>query len=171
METWLNKSFISVLNNNIILAQLCVVVLFFECFTIYFDGKSLLNISLDFKSLNLKPFIAFIYFIVITKIIWFIIVSIKNRFQKPKKDLPSVSYEISYLIFLLGILNLFYINLIEANSNLLPITENNFLFLLIFFSLLLVVIISFSMLYHFNIEFNEKKEENKSESKLPTPRP
>ena len=68
-----SKYFLSVIHNSNLLAQIFIVILFAENFNILFNNESILNLNFSFNNMPVKPFILFVIFIFLSRIIWVIL--------------------------------------------------------------------------------------------------
>ena len=68
----IKKNLFNVIHDNIALANVFIFVLFFENYLIISQDNSLLSTTFDFKTISLQPFILFLVFIVLSKILWWI---------------------------------------------------------------------------------------------------
>lgn len=116
-----STNFFNAINSDFSLAQIFVVILFFENYLIYIENSSLLNISIDLGNLKPAPFVLFFIFITVAKIGWqfcsHILDSLKDRIGQPQHGV-LVSKKVHFTVFLLFVLSSVYMfNNYEKFSN------------------------------------------------------
>ncbi|MBI9064672.1 MAG: hypothetical protein JEZ14_21990 [Marinilabiliaceae bacterium] len=86
--------------------------------------------DLQFKQIELKPFLCFFFSLAVTKIVWFIVVTGKSFIPALEKDVPEISAQNSFLIFTFPFLAFGYLYLISSFPAFSPInpTQNPVLF-------------------------------------------
>ncbi|WP_438965129.1 hypothetical protein [Flavobacterium sp.] len=167
MKTIFTKNIYAILENNLILAQTFVVFLFFECYTINFSKASILILHLNIEEFTLKPLFGFIYFVVICKIVWLLILFIKvtlyyffGNLIIYNPDL-KINGNISFTALLVMVLCVFYCMKIQENPSLSPFYDkhNPLLNNLFLFPFILASVISLIITIFLNVDFanSEKK--------------
>lgn len=155
MNTWISKNIPSIFNNNLFLGQILIVILFFECFYIKFEQKSLVNISLDFKEITLLPFLLLVFIILFTKIIWYIISFVKLFIPIIADEKTTISFNNSYTFFLLLILSSYYLYLIRNNPEFYPFNISNNRLILAFYEapfIFIMMLSSIAILFRVNFD-------------------
>jgi len=125
MEEVKNQIF-NVINDNAALAQVFVVIFFFEDYLIISQDTSLLHTVIDFKNIALQPFISFFVFIVLAKVLWFLwhlfLIWLKGRLDLNQGE-GDVYKKVSLLAFMLSILLFTYIGLVSNNQTVMPVSS------------------------------------------------
>jgi hypothetical protein len=107
---WLKNHLLNVIHDNLLLAQVFVVIFFFEDYFIIAQNTSLLRATFNFDTISLLPFILFLASIALLKLTWFIwhfaIIFIKNKLWSSGEQ---VSKKASITTFLLCIFITVYI--------------------------------------------------------------
>ncbi len=110
-KNFLSKNFLTVINDSTALAQVFVVILFFENYLITFQQSSLFQLTIDFDSVELAPFLWFFVFIAGFKVLWWIFhliaVLIRSKLDWLNMDF-QLNSKIHFLAFLLVCLISFY---------------------------------------------------------------
>jgi hypothetical protein len=155
------KQVFNVINDNTALAQVFVVIFFFEDYLIMFQNTSLLNTTLDFKNIALQPFILFFIFIALSKVIWFLwhlfLIWLKHRIGLGRSE-GEVYKKVSVIAFMLCILLFVYFGLVQNNQVLAPMDADKHPFLnravlsLPLFAAFICMIISLQ-----SVNYNEEK--------------
>jgi hypothetical protein len=70
MDIDLKGDMLAVLRNSLVLAQVFVLIFFFENYLIYFNHPSLFLTTLDFKHIPLHPFVTFFFFVAFFRVLW-----------------------------------------------------------------------------------------------------
>ena len=121
MKDIISKNVYSIIENNLVLAQTFVVVLFFECFHIYYNNESLFSQNINLENISLKPFFGFIYFIVVAKMVWLFILMLKLFFHSKFYEYSfEINSKTSFTSILLFFLCFGYCYLIITNPKLAP---------------------------------------------------
>ncbi len=120
------KQVFNVINDNTALAQVFVVIFFFEDYLIIFQDTSLLQTTLDFKTISLQPFVLFFVFIALSKVLWFLwhllIMWLKSKAGLREEGNGEVYKKASVLAFMLCILLFVYFGLVETDQTFAPVS-------------------------------------------------
>lgn len=121
MNSVISKNILSFISHSIVLAQMFVIILFFECYSIKFENQSLFDLTVNFDDIHLKPFFAFLYFIAVCRIVWVLLNLIKFTFNLYTIDLSTeFSSKVSFTAFLLLILCSYYFIILNDQPDLAP---------------------------------------------------
>ncbi|WP_299884332.1 hypothetical protein [uncultured Lacinutrix sp.] len=122
MKSLIPKSLFPFIENSILLSQMFVILLFFENYSLYIYEESIFDLKIEFDLIKLKPFFAFIYFLAITKGIWWVLNTVKIFSSSFYNDDEAVKIKRkqSFTLFLLLIVTSFYLFKIMNNPSLFP---------------------------------------------------
>lgn len=155
------KQLFNVINDNAALAQVFVVIFFFEDYLILVEKKSLLDTTLDFDKITLHPFILFFVFIALAKTFWFLwhmgLVLLKHKLDLLSGE-GDIYKKVSVLAFMLGILLFTYYGLVESNPMLAPVNTNDHPFLSrLVMAFILVPILACMIISMMNVNYDKEK--------------
>ncbi|GAA5044262.1 hypothetical protein GCM10011506_47870 [Marivirga lumbricoides] len=164
IKSVLEKNLIPVIADASALAQIFVVILFFENYLILFQEASLFQLTIDLGNIQLAPFIWFFIFIASGRFVWiassFLIGFIKDKINS---DFDSIKLDSKHHFnaFLLLILSFTYlINIENFNNQFVPfnVEEHWFLYYLFKSPLLLTIFASFIIIVFSDIRYSWEKE-------------
>lgn len=137
---FLSKNFLAVINDSTALAQVFVVILFFENYLITFEQSSLFQLTIDFDSIELAPFLWFFVFIAGFKLLWWVfhitLALIKSKLDwLLDTDFP-LSSKIHFLAFLLvWLIGFYFYNINKDDHAFAPFDVEQYPFLFKLFQL------------------------------------
>ena len=159
----MNKFLSPAIGSTTTLIHIFIILLFFENFFIITGSKSLLDISIDFEEIKLKPFIVFFFFLAVSKLLWFIIQTVLQISSIVHgDDTQNTTAHKSYITFVLPILITSYMILIELHPENSPINiKTHFWYYKLYTAFwFLIAVFSFLRFIYFKPEsfMNEKTE-------------
>jgi len=119
-----SRSVIPAIESTKSLMQLFVVILFFENFSLLFYKKTLWTLNIQFKQIELKPFLCFFFFLAVSKMLWFAVDTAKNFLSRENEDDLKIDGQSSFLMFVLSILIFCYLFIIDGRQELTPVAES-----------------------------------------------
>lgn len=168
-KEFLYKNFLAVISNSLALAQVFVVILFFENYFIYSQKTSLFDLTIDFDHIALNPFLWFFFFIAGAKIVWFIIVYVLVELINIRLDFQDdgikFSSNVHFTIFLLICLSAVYLHSISMNTSMAPFNAEQHCFLFMLYEGVFYIITTFGVLTMLIIGVKTDNETEKAPDK------
>jgi hypothetical protein len=160
----LEKNLIPAIGDASALAQIFVVILFFENYLILFQETSLFQLTIDLGNIQLTPFIWFFIFIAVGRFVW-IAISFLINFIKDKTnfafDNEKLDSKHHFNAFLLFVLSFTYLISIESfNHQFVPfnVEEHWFLYHLFKIPLLLTILATMLIVGFSDIKYSWEKD-------------
>ncbi len=130
MEDTVTKNIPSIINSSHTLAQVFLFFLFFESYTIFFNGKSLLGLAFALEPILLMPFYGFLCFLGCSRFLWVFLPIVKSPFTQTLTDFGiNINEKVSFTLFSLFFLTGFYLFLVLRAPQFLPFQDDKFVFL------------------------------------------